>query len=72
MRSGVGSTSPGLITNKDGTVDLYIGPKAPEGKQSNWIPTQPGRKFFLLFRFYGNLPAVFTKEWQLNDIKKIK
>jgi hypothetical protein len=67
---GIGSTSPGLITNKDGTVDLYIGPKAPTGKQSNWIPTQPGQKFFMLFRFYGNLPAVFTKEWQLNDVIK--
>lgn len=26
-----------LITNADGSVDLYFGPKAPAGKEANWI-----------------------------------
>ena len=33
------SQSPGLQTNADGSVDIYFAPKAPEGKESNWIPT---------------------------------
>ncbi|MGE3777068.1 MAG: DUF1214 domain-containing protein [Pirellulaceae bacterium] len=30
-----------LIKNEDGSVDLYIGPEAPKGKEKNWIPTAP-------------------------------
>jgi hypothetical protein len=41
------------------TVDVYFGPKAPKGKEGNWIPTAKGRRFFLLFRFYGPTPAAF-------------
>ena len=29
----------------------------PKGKQANWGPTKPGRKFFLLFRFCRPEPA---------------
>jgi len=39
-RSGRGSQSPGLQKNPDGLVDIYFGPKAPAGKDSNWVPTQ--------------------------------
>jgi hypothetical protein len=35
-----------------------------------WIPTVEGKRFFLLFRFYGPNKEVFTKEWKLNDLKK--
>jgi hypothetical protein len=27
-----------LITNDDGSIDLYFGPDAPAGKEANWIP----------------------------------
>jgi hypothetical protein len=40
-----------LKLNPDGTVDLYFGPKPPDGLASNWIPT--GGDFFLWFRLYG-------------------
>ncbi|MFV1983055.1 MAG: DUF1254 domain-containing protein, partial [Thiohalomonadales bacterium] len=29
----------GLVENKDGSVDIYFGPKPPEGKKANWIET---------------------------------
>jgi hypothetical protein len=28
-----------MITNDDGSIDLYFGPKAPKGKEANWIQT---------------------------------
>ena len=37
------STTPGLQKNSDGSVDVYFGGKAPEGKESNWIPTNAAR-----------------------------
>lgn len=32
-----------LVKNADGTIDLYVGPKAPAGFEKNWIPTAAGK-----------------------------
>ncbi|WP_238542064.1 DUF1254 domain-containing protein [Cecembia lonarensis] len=69
--AGRSSQSPGLQVNEDGSVDLYFGPKAPEGKESNWTPTDPKGKFEILFRFYGPLPELFDKSWVLPDIEPV-
>ena len=37
----------------DGSVDFYFGPKAPTGKEANWIATVPGKGWFVYFRIYG-------------------
>ena len=34
-------TPPSVQKNADGSVDIYFGPKAPAGKETNWIPTDP-------------------------------
>jgi hypothetical protein len=70
--AGVSSIDKRLEVNKDGTVDIYIGPEAPKGKEANWVPTAKGSKFFMLARFYGAGDAIFTKTWQLNDLNVIK
>lgn len=66
------SQSQGLQVNKDGSVDLYFGPKAPEGLESNWVPTDPKGKFEILFRFYGPQPSLFDKTWVLPDVQLVK
>lgn len=55
--------------NDDGSVDLYLAPTAPEGLESNWIPT--GDDFFLLFRLYGPDTPLFEKTWKLGDVEKV-
>jgi hypothetical protein len=41
-------------TNADGTVDIYFGPKAPAGKEANWIATVPGKSLlWVASEFYG-------------------
>jgi hypothetical protein len=58
--------------NADGSVDIYIGPKAPAGKESNWIYTPPGKKWYPWFRFYGpDWGGIFGKSWKLPDIEKV-
>ena len=37
------SSRQDLQTNQDGSVDLYFGPKAPTGKEKNWVQTLPGK-----------------------------
>lgn len=39
----VSSQTKGLLVNDDGSVDVYFGPKAPPGKENNWIQTVPGQ-----------------------------
>jgi hypothetical protein len=58
--------------NADGSIDLYFGPKMPEGQEKNWIRTVPGRGWFPIFRFYGPLDQYFDKSWKLNDIERIR
>jgi len=70
-RSGRGSQSPGLQKNPDGSVDIYFGPKAPAGKDSNWVPATPSGQFEVLFRFYGPEKPLFDKTWKLPDIERI-
>ena len=70
--SGRDSSESALKRNQDGSVDIYFGPKPPEGKKSNWIPTLSGKRWFMLFRFYGPNKAVFDKSFQLNDIDLIE
>ena len=64
------SQSPGLQKNADGSVDIYFGPKAPAGKEVNWVPTSAGGQFEVLFRFYGPEKPLFDKTWKLPDIEK--
>lgn len=59
-----------LAKIRDGSVDVFFGPKAPKGKEANWIPTTKGRRFFLLFRFYGPQPAAKDGSFELSDIEK--
>lgn len=65
------SQSPGLQPNPDGSVDLYFGPKAPSGQEANWTPTDATGKFEVLARFYGPLPALFDRSWQLGDLERL-
>jgi hypothetical protein len=61
-----------LITNADGSVDLYFAPAAPAGKESNWIKTSPGRGWWVWFRFYAPTQPFFDKTWRLADFELLK
>jgi hypothetical protein len=65
------SNTPGLQKNDDGSCDLYFAPRAPAGKQSNWVPTDASGKFEVLFRLYGPEMAFFEKKWTLPDIERV-
>jgi hypothetical protein len=65
------SLSPGIQTKADGSVDVWFGPKAPPGKESNWVPTNAGGRFEVFFRLYGPEKPLFDKTWVLPDIEKV-
>ena len=71
-RPDISSRKEDVVKNSDGSVDVYFGPKAPQGKESNWVQTNPGKGWFTYFRFYGPTEAFFDKSWQLNDFEKLE
>jgi hypothetical protein len=63
---------PKLQMNKDGSADLYIGPKAPKGKESNWVKTVAGKAWFPYFRLYSPTQPFLDQTWVLPDFEKAK
>jgi hypothetical protein len=61
-----------LITNDDGSIDLFFGPKAPKGKEANWIQTVPQKGWFCLLRLYSPTEAWFDKTWRPGEIERVK
>ncbi len=53
-------------------IDVYFGPTAPEGKESNWVPTIPGKSWFMILRLYGPLEPWFDKTWRPGEIELVK
>ena len=66
------SQIPELQKNSDGSIDVYFGPAAPAGKETNWVPTDPDRGFELMFRLYAPKKEFFDKVWKLPDVEKLK
>ncbi len=66
------NSEEGVEHNNDGSTDLYFGPKAPVGKENNWIQTIPGKGWFSLLRLYGPLQPWFERSWKPGDISLMK
>ncbi|MEV7694080.1 DUF1254 domain-containing protein [Microbacterium sp. NPDC089189] len=71
QRGDRGSRDPELVTNEDGSVDLFFGPSAPPSGESNWVQTLPGAHWFSYFRFYGPLEPYLDRTWKLGDITPV-
>jgi hypothetical protein len=56
--------------NADGSVTLYIGPVAPDGLKSNWVPTG-GKRPLPAFRFYGPDEALYDKTFKMADFELV-
>jgi hypothetical protein len=71
-RPDISSRKEGIAKNTDGSIDVYFGPKAPAGHETNWVQTVPGKGWFTYFRFYGPTEAFFDKSWSLPDFELVK
>lgn len=69
--AGKSPRMPDLQKNADGSVDIYMGPKAPPGHEKNWIPTLPDRAWFAYFRLHAPLQPYFDKSWKLPDVEPL-
>ncbi|MCB2019827.1 MAG: DUF1254 domain-containing protein [Burkholderiaceae bacterium] len=65
----VSSQNKGVQKNADGSIDVFFGPKAPAGKEANWVQTIPGQTWFTILRLYGPLEPWFNKSWRPGEIE---
>ena len=57
-RYSIGSSTPGVKTDDDGSLTLYVSAKSPgKEKESNWLPAANG-PFWTLLRCYGPAPEI--------------
>jgi hypothetical protein len=68
----LGSQAKGLVVNADTSVDIWFGPTAPAGHESNWIQTVPGKGWSAILRLYGPLQSWFDRTWKPGDIELVK
>jgi hypothetical protein len=68
----IGSMKKDLVVNPDTSVDVYFGPKAPAGKESNWVQTVPDKGWNTILRLYGPLQPWFDKTWKPGEIEEIQ
>ena len=69
-RYNVGDRS-GLVSNADGSVDVYIQNSAPAGHESNWLPA-PSGNFILWLRVYIPGAAILNREYKVPPVVKTK
>jgi hypothetical protein len=70
--AGVSSIDKGLEVNKDGTVDLYMGPGGAERQGRQLDTDSQGKTVLYDIPFLRRDNAIFTKTWQLNDLELVK
>jgi hypothetical protein len=63
---------PAAVENADGSTDVYFGPEAPAGKESNWVQTLPGKGYFVILRLYSPLQPFFDKTWRPSEVELVK
>jgi hypothetical protein len=68
----IGSQKKDLVVNPDTSVDVWFGPAAPKGHESNWVQTVPGKGWNVLIRLYGPLQPWFDKTWKPGEFEIIK
>lgn len=68
----IGSEKKGVVSNPDGSIDVWFGPTAPKGHEANWIQTVPGKGWSVAMRLYGPGETWFDKTWRPGEIELVK
>ena len=68
----IGSQTKGIVVNPDTSVDVWFGPTAPAGHETNWVQTVPGKGWNVLLRLYGPLQPWFDKTWKPGEFELVK
>jgi len=66
-RYSIGSSTPGLKTNDDGSLVIYVSAQSPaKDKESNWLPAPTG-PFWTVLRNYGPNESIINGSYKRPD-----
>jgi hypothetical protein len=72
QRYKVGSDTPGLKIDPDGTFEIPISVEKPTGPfAANWLPAPKGA-FYVILRIYQPQPDVISGSWKLPQVTKTR
>ena len=68
----VASYTPGLVTNQDGSISIYMSREQPSGvPQANWLPVA-NRPFNIMLRCYGSTGTVAAGTYVPPAVERIQ
>ncbi|NNK58686.1 MAG: DUF1254 domain-containing protein, partial [Desulfofustis sp.] len=71
-KATMGSKTPGLRQNDDGSYYMLLGPDAPpKGWEANHVQTIPGRGWFPYMRAYGALAEFFNDQYEFPTVTRV-
>lgn len=68
-RYSLGSYSPNLLYNADGSLDLYLSANEPRGKVQNWLPVPRGN-FYVMMNMYNPTNDVIQGKYVLPRLQR--
>jgi hypothetical protein len=68
----ISNNTKDIVINPDTSVDIWFGPTAPTGHETNWLQTVPGKGWFTFLRLYAPLEPWFDKTWRPGEIELVK
>lgn len=70
-RYAIGDRTPGLVTNPDGSLDIWIGHDSPgEDREGNWLPA-PAAPFALFMRAYLPRPELLQGYYRMPALEVV-
>lgn len=70
--AGIDSTQKDMKANADGSYTVWFAPKAPEGHETNWVQTWPGKSWQVILRLYAPLEPWFDQSWKPGDLEVVQ
>jgi hypothetical protein len=60
----------GLVSNTDGSIDIYLQQSAPAGHEANWLPA-PSGDFMLYLRVYQPGAAILSGAYHVPPVAEV-
>lgn len=70
--AGIDSNEKTIKADADGSYTVWFGPKAPSGREGNWVQTRAGKSWQAILRLYAPLEPWFDKSWKPGDFEIVQ
>lgn len=71
-RYSIGDRTPGIKTDADGGITIYIQHESPgDDQESNWLPCPGSGTWFVILRMYQPHASVVNASWKCPGIRKL-